>query len=65
MTNKNKSKRAHRKSKANQKLASMFKMSREQLQARRTTGGGIHQTDPRYAPRGEQKRQALRDQSTD
>lgn len=37
-------------------------MSRDQLQHRKTTGGGIHQTNPRYAPRGEQKRRAIDDQ---
>lgn len=62
MTNKKKSKRAHRKNKANQKLASLFKMSREQLEARKTTGGGVHQTDPRHAHRGEQRRRAIQDQ---
>jgi len=62
MTNTKKSKRAHRKYKANQKLASLFKMSREELASRKMTGGGVHQTDPRHAPRGEQKRRALSDQ---
>jgi len=62
MTNKKKSKRSHRKHKANQKLASLFKMSREELASRKTTGGGVHQTDPRHAPRGEQKRRAITDQ---
>ncbi len=62
MAHKRKSKRSGRKHNANQKLASLFKMSREQLAARKTTGGGVHQTDPRRKPRGEQKRRALHDQ---
>jgi hypothetical protein len=63
MTNKKKSKRSSRKLKANQKLASLFKMSQEELASRKTTGGGIHRSDPRYAPRGEQKRRAIEDHS--
>jgi hypothetical protein len=62
MTQNKKSKRSSRKSKANQKLTSLFKMSREQLAQRKTTGGGIHQTDPRRKPRGEQNRRAINDQ---
>lgn len=62
MTNKNKSKRSHRKHKANKKLASLFKMSSEQLAARKMTGAGIHQTDPRHAPRSMQKRRAIEEQ---
>lgn len=61
MTNKKKSKRAHRKHKANQKLVSMFKMSREQLAMRKTTGGGLHKTH-HDIPRSEQHREALKDQ---
>lgn len=63
MTNKKKSKRSNRKTNANRKLAALFKLSRDELATRRMTGGGIHRTDPRYAPRGEQKRKALKDQS--
>ena len=62
MTNKNKSKRSHRKTSANQKLAMMFKMSREELATRKMTGAGVHQTNPRHSPRSEQKRQAILDQ---
>lgn len=62
MVNKKKSKRSQRKNKINRQLTSLFKMSREQLEARKTTGGGIHQTDPRHAPRSEQKRRAIEDQ---
>lgn len=62
MTHKKKSKRSHRKHSANQKLASLFKMSREELATRKTTGGGIHRSDPRLRPRSEQKRRAIQDQ---
>lgn len=62
MTRKKKSKRSNRKSSANRKLATLFKMSREELATRKTTGGGVHQTDPRYAPRSAQKRRAINDQ---
>ena len=62
MTRKKKSKRAQRKNKANLKLASLFRMSREQLAQRKTTGGGVHQTDPRRTARSEQKRRAIEDQ---
>lgn len=62
MTRKKKSKRAQRKHTANIQLASLFKMSREQLEARKMTGGGIHQTDPRHSSRSEQKRRAIEDQ---
>ena len=61
MTNKNKSKNAHRKQQANQKLSTLFKMSREQLQTRKTTGGGLHKTF-KDSPRAEVKRRVLRDQ---
>ena len=63
MTNKKKSKRSHRKGQANLKLATLFRMSREQLRTRKTSGGGVHQTDPRHAPRGAQKRRAIKDQT--
>lgn len=63
MTRRKKSKRSNRKSSANRKLAALFKMSREELATRKTTGGGVHQTDPRHLPRGEQKRRAISDQS--
>ncbi len=62
MTRKKKSKRSGRKYTANQKLAMLFKMSRDELALRKTTGAGVHQTDPRHASRSEQKRRALRDQ---
>lgn len=62
MTRKKKSKRSNRKTNANRKLAALFKMSREELATRKTTGAGVHQTDPRHAPRGEQKRRAINDQ---
>lgn len=61
MTNKNKSKSAYRKQQANQKLAMLFKMSRDQLAQRKTTGGGLHKTH-RDMPRSEVKRRAMRDQ---
>lgn len=62
MTRRKKSKRSNRKSSANRKLAALFKMSREELATRKTTGGGVHQTDPRHASRGQQKRRAINDQ---
>lgn len=62
MTRKKKSKRSNRKSSANRKLAVLFKMSREELASRKMTGGGVHQSDPRHLPRGEQKRRAIDDQ---
>jgi hypothetical protein len=58
---KKKSTRAKRKNSANLKLVSLFKMSREQLAQRKTTGGGLHKTH-RDLPRGEQKRRAIDDQ---
>jgi hypothetical protein len=61
MTRKNKSKRATRKHSANQKLASLFKMSREELATRKMTGGGVHKTR-RDTPRSAQKRRAIDDQ---
>ncbi len=61
MTRKKKSKRSNRKQNANIKLSTLFKMSREQLQVRKTTGGGLHKTQ-KDIPRTEVKRRALRDQ---
>lgn len=61
MTNNKKSKSAHRKYRANQKLSALFKMSRVQLAQRKTTGGGLHKTH-KDAPRAEVKRRAMRDQ---
>ena len=61
MTSNKKSKRTQRKYKSNQKLAAMFKMSRDQLRQRKTSGAGVHQSGPRYTPRGEQKRRAIKD----
>mgnify|MGYP001558638371 CR=1 FL=1 len=57
-----KKKTTSRRRKINPTLASMFKMTREQLEARKTSGGGIHRTSPRDVPRGEQKRRAVDDQ---
>ena len=48
--------------KMNPRLAAMFKMTREELALRKTTGGGIHRTSPRDVPRSEQKRRAVMDQ---
>jgi hypothetical protein len=62
MTRRKKSKRSSRKQSANQKLSTLFKMSREQLRVRKTTGGGLHKTQ-RDMPRSEMKRRALRDQA--
>lgn len=62
MGSKKKSKRTSRKHNANQKLSSLFKMSREQLAQRKTTGGGVHQTDPRHKTRSEQNRRAIADE---
>ena len=59
MTKRNKSVR--RKQRVNAKLASLFKMSREQLVTRKTTGGGLHKTH-KDIPRSAQKRQVLDDQ---
>ncbi len=56
-------KKSQRRKKINPTLASMFKMTREQLAMRKTGGGGIHQTDPRSIPRSEQKRRAIDDQT--
>lgn len=53
-----------RKQKVNAKLARLFKMSREQLAIRKTTGGGLHRTR-KDTPRSEQKRQAVKDQLID
>jgi len=61
MTRKKKSKHSNRKHQASQKLSMLFKMSREELASRKSTGGGVHQTDPRHKPRGEQNRRAVND----
>ncbi len=53
---------ATRKKRLNASLKSLFKMSREQLAQRKTTGAGTHKTR-RDLPRGEAKRRALNDQS--
>lgn len=50
-----------RRKKINPTLAALFKMSREQLQMRKTTGGGLHKTH-KDIPRGEQKRRAVNEQ---
>ncbi len=54
-------KSSRRKQKVNAKLVSLFKMSREQLAMRKTSGGGLHKTH-RDTPRSVQKRQAISDQ---
>ncbi len=52
-----------RKQKANKKLAALFKMTREELQTRKQTGGGVHRPKtPEHMPRGEQKRRAIDEQ---
>lgn len=52
-----------RRKKINPKLAAMFKMSREELDSRKMTGGGIHRPKtPDALTRGEQKRRAINDQ---
>ena len=56
------SKSLRRKQRVNAKLASLFKMSREQLAQRKTTGGGLHKTR-KDTPRGEQERRAIRDET--
>lgn len=56
------SKSLRRKQRVNAKLALLFKMSREQLAQRKTTGGGLHKTY-KSKPRGEQNRRAIRDQA--
>jgi len=61
MVRKKKSKRSTRKLQANATLKSLFRLSREQLVTRKTTGGGLHKTRKDIA-RSAQKRQALRDQ---
>ena len=58
---KKKNKAAARKRKLDTKLASMFKLSREQLAQRKTTGAGLHKTH-KDTPRSEKKRQAINDQ---
>lgn len=58
---KQKNKSVRRKQKINAKLARLFKMSREQLITRKTTGGGLHKTR-KDIPRSRQKRSAIDDQ---
>jgi hypothetical protein len=62
MPKRNKSKTARSNKKINPRLAAMFKMTREELLLRKTTGGGIHRTHPRDTPRSEQKRKAIDEQ---
>jgi len=50
-----------RKLKVNAKLARLFKLSREQLALRKTTGGGPHKTR-KDIPRSAQNRRAIDDQ---
>ena len=56
-----KNKSSRRKPKVNAKLATLFKMSREQLNSRKLSGGGTHRTY-KDTPRTEQKRRAIDDQ---
>lgn len=58
---KRKNKSLRRKQKVNVKLARLFKMSREQLAVRKTTGGGLHKTR-KDTPRSAQNRSAIDDQ---
>jgi len=58
---KRKNKLSSRKLKVNAKLARLFKMSREQLAVRKTTGGGLHKTH-KDIPRSKQNRSAIDDQ---
>ena len=55
--------KSQKRSKINPRLAAMFKMTREELALRKTTGGGIHRTH-RDLPRSEQKRRAVSDEVT-
>jgi hypothetical protein len=56
-------KKSNRKKKINPTLAAMFKMTREELQTRRLTGGGAHRPKTaEHMPRGEQKRRAIDEQ---
>lgn len=56
-------KSSRRKQKINAKLASLFKMSREELQSRKTSGAGPHRPKTtEHLPRGEQKRRAIDEQ---
>ncbi len=43
-------------------LARLFKMTPEQLQTRRKSGGGVHKSGPKYKKRAEQKRRAINDE---
>ena len=52
-----------KKKKLSPTLASLFKMSQEQLQTRKTTGGGTHRRkNTTHLPRHEQKRRVLREE---
>jgi hypothetical protein len=58
-----KSGRLVRRKKINPNLAALFKMTREELQTRRQTGGGTHRPKtPDHLPRSEQKRRAIDEQ---
>lgn len=60
---KRKNESSRRKQKVNAKLATLFKMTREELQTRKQTGGGVHRPKtPDHLPRGEQKRRAIDEQ---
>lgn len=55
--------RSVRRKKVSPTLAVMFKMTREELQTRRLTGGGTHRPKtPSNLPRSEQKRRAIDEQ---
>ena len=48
--------------KINPRLAAMFKMTREELLLRKTTGGGVHRSQLHDIPRSELKRKAIDEQ---
>jgi hypothetical protein len=56
-------KKSARRRKISPTLAAMFKMTREELQTRKQTGGGVHRPKiAEHMPRGEQKRRAIDEQ---
>jgi len=62
MSKSNKGKSLRSKKKINPRLAAMFKMTREELALRKTSGGGIHRSQLHAMPRSEQKRKAIDEQ---
>ena|GEM_PF-4896784 len=55
--------RSVRRKKINPTLAAMFKMTHDELQTRRLTGGGTHRPKtPEHLSRSEQKRRAIDEQ---